>query len=62
MRGEAWNLIAAVFCTIGALVVTIAALLSEPSAANLLAALGAAIGTLGGVAWIISAAIGLRQR
>jgi hypothetical protein len=54
--------VAAIFCTIGALVVTIAALLSEPNSGDLLAAIGAAIGTLGGVAWIISAMIGLRQR
>ena len=62
MTGEAWNLVAAVFCTIGALVVTIAAILSEPTAVNVLAAIGAGMGTVGGVAWIISAFIGLRQR
>ncbi|HWB52168.1 MAG TPA: hypothetical protein VG651_23875 [Stellaceae bacterium] len=50
MAGELWNLVAATLCTIGALIVTAAAVLSAPSIVNTLAAIGAAIGAAGGVA------------
>jgi hypothetical protein len=62
VTGDAWNLVAAIFCTVGAVIVTVATLLSEPTAANVLAGIGAGIGTLGGIAWIVSAVIALRQQ
>jgi hypothetical protein len=62
VHSDAWNLVAAILCTIGAGVGTVALFLSEPSLVNLLAGIGAAIATLGGVAWIIAAVVALRQR
>jgi hypothetical protein len=53
-----WNLAAAILCTLGALLGTAALYLlftSEPNLVNLLAAIGAGISVLGGVAWIIAA-------
>ena len=64
MSAEVWNLVAAILCTIAATMTTVALYLlylSEPSFVNELAAIGAGIGTLGGVAWIIAASIGVRQ-
>ena len=62
MLGDVFNLAAAILCTIGAAVSAVAMFLSEPTLVNLLAGAGSAIGALGGVAWIMAAAIGLRQR
>jgi sugar phosphate permease len=62
VTGDVWNLVAAVLCTIGALIVTVAAFLSELTTVNILAAIGAAIGTAGGMAWIIAASMTLRRR
>lgn len=64
MSAEVWNLIAASLCTIAAAVTTVALyllFLSAPNFVNELAAIGAGIGTFGGVAWIIAAIIGIRQ-
>lgn len=58
---EVCNLLAAIFM-IGAAVGAIAMYLSEPTFVNQLAALGSAIGALGGVAWIVAATIAVRQR
>jgi hypothetical protein len=56
------NLVAAILCTIGAIVGAVAMFLSEPTFVNQLAAVGSAIGAAGGIAWIIAAAIAVRQR
>jgi hypothetical protein len=40
----------------------VAMVLSEPTFVNQLAAIGSAIGTVGGIAWIVAAAIAVRQR
>ena len=61
MRGDVWNLVAAILCTIGAGVGAVALFLSDPSFVNLLAGVGATIATFGGVAWIIAAVVALRQ-
>ena len=60
-----WQLVAAVLCTIGAAITTTALVvlsISEPTTVNELAAIGAGIGTLGGLAWIIAAAIEIGRR
>lgn len=62
MVAEVCNLVAAILCTIGAIVGAVAMFLSEPTFVNQLAALGSAIGALGGIAWIVAAAIAVRQR
>jgi len=62
MLGDIFNLAAAILCTTGAAVCALAMFLSEPTLVNLLAGAGSAIGVLGGVAWIIAAAIAVRQR
>lgn len=62
MIGEVCNLAAAILCTIGAAVGAVAMFLSEPTFVNQLAAIGSAFGALGGVAWIVAAAIAVRQR
>jgi hypothetical protein len=57
--------VAAVLCTIGAAITTTALVvlsISEPTTVNELAAIGAGIGTLGGLAWIIAAAIEIGRR
>jgi len=59
---EVCNLMAAILCTIGAAVGAVAMVLSEPTFVNQLAAMGSAIGVLGGIAWIVAAAIAVRQR
>lgn len=60
MTGERWNLLAAILCTLSALLVTVAALLSDLNLVGVLTVVAGAIGTLGGVAWIKSAIDGLR--
>ena len=55
MRRERWNLVAAILCTISAALVTVAALLSPLTLAGIITLAAAMIGTLGGLAWIISA-------
>jgi len=62
LTGERWNLLAAILCTISALLVTFAALLSELNSVGLLTVIAGVIGALGGLAWIKSAIDGLRQR
>ena len=65
MSAEVWNLIAASLCTIAAAITAYALLVlsfSAPSLINEMAAIGGVIGTLGGIAWIIAAVIGVRQR
>ena len=62
MSGEAWNLVAAIFCTIGAVVGAVALALSGWTLVNLVAFTGAVIGILGGIAWIAAAAIALQER
>jgi hypothetical protein len=65
VSAEHWNLIAAVLCTIAAAVTAYALLVlyfSAPIFVNGVAAIGGMIGTAGGLAWIIAAAIGVRQR
>ena len=62
MTGERWNLLAAALCTISALLVTIAALLSELNLVGVLTVAAGAIGTLGGLAWVKSALDGLRRQ
>jgi hypothetical protein len=62
---ELWNLIAATLCTIAAAVSTYALLVlyaATPSFVNEVAVIGGGIGVLGGIAWIIAAAIGVGQR
>jgi len=59
MTSDAWNLIAAVLCTLGAGIGALALFMSEPTFINYLAAFGAAIGTVGGIAWIVAAIIAL---
>jgi hypothetical protein len=49
------NLIAAILCTVGSGLGTIALFMSEPTFVNHLAGAGAGIGTIGGVVWIIAA-------
>jgi len=62
VTGEAWNLIAAVLCTIGAAVGAVALGLSGWSLVNSLAFAGAVIGFFGGIAWIAAAVMALRER
>ena len=62
MIAEVCNLVAAILCTIGATVGAVAMFLSEPTFVNQLAAIGSAIGAAGGIAWIVAAAIAVRQR
>jgi hypothetical protein len=61
VQAAVWNLIAAILCTIAAVIATVALYLSEATFVNQLSALGSGIGTLGGIAWIVAAAIGVRQ-
>jgi hypothetical protein len=56
-----WNLVAAILCTVAAAIATVALALSEQTFVNQLSAAGSAIGTLGGIAWIVAAAIGVRD-
>jgi len=60
--GDIFNLAAAILCTIGAGIGAVAMFLSEPTLVNVLAGAGSAIGVLGGIAWIVAAAIAVRQR
>ena len=65
MSAEAWNLIAAMLCTMAATITAYALLVlyfSAPTFVNEMAAIGGEVGTLGGIAWIIAAVIGVRQR
>lgn len=59
---DTWNLVAAILCWIGVSVCTAALLLSEPTFVNVLAAIGTGIGALGGLAWVIAAAIAIGKR
>jgi hypothetical protein len=61
VTGDGWNLVAAILCTIGALIGTVAMFLSEPTGVNLLAGIGTAIGAVGGIAWIVAAATEMRR-
>jgi len=58
---EVCNLVAAILCTVGAITGAVAMFLSEPTFGKL-AGLGSAVGAVGGIAWIIAAAIAVRQR
>jgi hypothetical protein len=60
--GEICNLLAAILCTVGAAIGAVAMFLSEPTFVNQLAALGSAIGAVGGIAWIVAAAVAVRER
>ncbi len=65
VSAEAWNLIAAMLCTMAATITAYALLVlyfSAPTFVNEMAAIGGGVGTLGGIAWIIAAVIGVRQR
>ena len=59
MVGDTCNLAAAVLCTIGSGVGAAALFMSDANFVNQLAAWGATVGTLGGIAWIIAAAVAL---
>jgi hypothetical protein len=64
VRGEGWNLLAASLCALAAAGST--ALYGylwyfEPTMPNLIATLLSGIGTAGGIAWIVAAAISLRE-
>jgi hypothetical protein len=59
--GDVWNLVAAIGCTIGAVICFVALLLSEPTLVNHIAALGTGIGALGCIAWVVAAAIAVRR-
>jgi len=59
---EVCNLVAAILCTVGAIIGAVAMFLSEPTFVNQLAGLGSPVGAVGGIAWIIAAAIAVRQR
>jgi hypothetical protein len=61
VQAALWNLLAAILCTIAAGIATVALYMSEPTFVNHLSAIGSGIGTLGGIAWIVVAAIGVRQ-
>ncbi len=52
MTGERWNLLAAILCTLSALLVTVAALLADLNLVGVLTVVAGAIGVLGGLAWI----------
>jgi hypothetical protein len=58
--GGVFNLIAASLCTIGTGIGTVALFMLDPTFVNILAAVGGAIATLGGMAWLIAAVIDLR--
>jgi hypothetical protein len=60
--GNIFNLIAAILCTIGAAVSAAAMFLSESTFVNLLSGVGCSIATLGGLAWIVAAAIPVLYR
>ena len=62
MAGDVWNLVAAILCTIGAAIGTAAMVLSEPTLVNMLAATGTGIATIGGLAWIVAAAMAIGRR
>jgi hypothetical protein len=61
MNAAKWNLAAAILATLGATLCTAALALSEPTFVNILAAIGTGIGVLAGVAWIVSAVIGIMR-
>lgn len=61
MSSATWNLVAAILCTAAAGFSAIAAYLSEPTLVNTLALVAGALGTLGGIAWIVAAAMGVRR-
>ena len=61
MLAKLCNLVAAILCTIGTAVCTIALSMSEPTTVNLIAEWGTGIGVVGSIAWIIAAVIGVRQ-
>ena len=61
MQAALWNLLAAILCTIAAGIATVALYMSEPTFVNHLSAIGSGTGTLGGIASIVAAAIGVRQ-
>jgi hypothetical protein len=55
---------AAVLCTIAAAMATVAATVAyvaDPNFVNELTGAGGVVATLGGIAWIVAAAIGVRQ-
>jgi hypothetical protein len=52
VASDVCNLIAACLCTLGSGIGTFALFMSEPTPINRLAAWGAAVGTVGGIAWI----------
>ena len=60
MTGERWNLAAAILCTLSALLVTVASLLSELNLVGVFTVVAGVIGALGGLAWIKSAFDALR--
>ena len=55
MIADIFNLVAAILCTIGAGIGTVALFLSEPTSVNVLAAYGSLVATLGGCAWLVAA-------
>jgi hypothetical protein len=61
VAGDVWNLVAAIGCTIGAVICFVALLLSPGTFINELAALGTGIGALGCIAWVVAAAIAVRR-
>jgi hypothetical protein len=60
LTGERWNLLAAILCTLSAVLVTVAALLSELNLVGVFTVVAGVIGTLGGLAWIKSTFDALR--
>lgn len=59
---DAFNLAAAVLCTLGSGIGGLAILLSGPAMTNIVAGVGCILGTFGGLAWIGAAAIPLYTR
>lgn len=62
MVGDVCNLVAAVLCTVGAAMGALAMFISGPSLPNVLSGIGCILATVGGCAWIGSAAIPLYTR
>ena len=65
MNAAFWNLIAAVLCTIAAAITAIVAVLlylADGTLINLLAVAACGVGALGGGAWIVAAAMGVREQ
>jgi len=60
--GELFNLAAAILCTVSSSIGAVAMFLSEPTFVNKLAGFAAVVATLGGIAWIIAAAIAVKRR